>query len=447
MDAMRAECERLGIRWIPQRFRPQPKVIAPALSMLRMVWLVRREVLGQGARLMHARSLIPASTLKPSQDLCNRADQDADMIHRTTQKCSHNQWLDWLRFAAAFVVLITHARDVIFVEFSLLAYESQNLLTATFYGMTRLGTEAVIVFFVLSGFLVGGPAFERAKQGTFDLRQYTVDRAVRILVPLYPTIFLTLIVAILLKNEADIFLKTIGHLLSLQGAFSPLLHNNIPLWSLTYEVWFYILCGSLAYFFLGRRVPLKGKVLCAVALSFAAVVFSQLKIVYLVIWFLGAAAYLYRPTIVHKKWILLGSLTVLGGVALRQFFKPSSFLDIGPDGLWYGEMVAELIVAIGACLVIANAFIDERQPNAFGTLGSFLASFSFSLYLIHHPILRLWPVHDLSTISSFGLVNFCVIILICLVLALGYSRVFETSSAKIKAKIASRKYFDLRGLK
>jgi glycosyltransferase involved in cell wall biosynthesis len=32
MDAMRAECERLGIRWLPQRFRPQPKVIAPARS-------------------------------------------------------------------------------------------------------------------------------------------------------------------------------------------------------------------------------------------------------------------------------------------------------------------------------------------------------------------------------------------------------------------------------
>lgn len=61
MDAMRAECERLGIRWLPQRFRPRPKVIAPALSMLRMVWLVRREVRGQRARLIHARSYIPAA--------------------------------------------------------------------------------------------------------------------------------------------------------------------------------------------------------------------------------------------------------------------------------------------------------------------------------------------------------------------------------------------------
>lgn len=61
MEAMRAECERLGIRWLPQRFRPQPKVIAPALSMLRMVWLLRREVRDHGARLIHARSYIPAA--------------------------------------------------------------------------------------------------------------------------------------------------------------------------------------------------------------------------------------------------------------------------------------------------------------------------------------------------------------------------------------------------
>ncbi|MGY6552421.1 MAG: glycosyltransferase [Erythrobacter sp.] len=61
MDAMRTECASLGIRWLPQRFRPQPKVIAPALSMLRMVWLVHREARSQGARLIHARSYIPAA--------------------------------------------------------------------------------------------------------------------------------------------------------------------------------------------------------------------------------------------------------------------------------------------------------------------------------------------------------------------------------------------------
>lgn len=58
---VRTECEALGIRWLPQRFRPRPKLLAPAFSMIRMVWLVRREVRGQEVRLMHARSYIPAA--------------------------------------------------------------------------------------------------------------------------------------------------------------------------------------------------------------------------------------------------------------------------------------------------------------------------------------------------------------------------------------------------
>jgi glycosyltransferase involved in cell wall biosynthesis len=57
---LRAKCNRLGIRWLPQRFLPRPKVIAPALSMLRMMWLVLREVRRQRVQLIHARSYIPA---------------------------------------------------------------------------------------------------------------------------------------------------------------------------------------------------------------------------------------------------------------------------------------------------------------------------------------------------------------------------------------------------
>jgi len=61
MAAARAECARLGIDWRPQRFLPRPRIIAPMLSMLRMVWLVRHEVRRRGVRLVHARSYIPAA--------------------------------------------------------------------------------------------------------------------------------------------------------------------------------------------------------------------------------------------------------------------------------------------------------------------------------------------------------------------------------------------------
>lgn len=61
METARAECDELGIRWLPQRFRPQPKLIAPTLSMLRMVWLLHREVRAGNVQMIHARSYIPAA--------------------------------------------------------------------------------------------------------------------------------------------------------------------------------------------------------------------------------------------------------------------------------------------------------------------------------------------------------------------------------------------------
>lgn len=54
-------CASYGIRWLPQKFHPRPRIIAPAFSMVRMMWLVRRELRCEGIRLIHARSYIPAA--------------------------------------------------------------------------------------------------------------------------------------------------------------------------------------------------------------------------------------------------------------------------------------------------------------------------------------------------------------------------------------------------
>ncbi len=54
-------CVAHGIRWLPQKFRPRPKIIAPAMSMLRMSWLLWREVRSGHCELIHARSYIPAA--------------------------------------------------------------------------------------------------------------------------------------------------------------------------------------------------------------------------------------------------------------------------------------------------------------------------------------------------------------------------------------------------
>lgn len=61
MAQAREVCAKHDIRWLPQKFRMRPSLVMPALSMLRMAWLVWHEVQGGRAKLIHARSYIPAA--------------------------------------------------------------------------------------------------------------------------------------------------------------------------------------------------------------------------------------------------------------------------------------------------------------------------------------------------------------------------------------------------
>lgn len=58
---MREQCETVGIRWLPQKFRSWPFIVAPMLSMLTMLYIGLWEVLRGRAQIIHARSYVPAA--------------------------------------------------------------------------------------------------------------------------------------------------------------------------------------------------------------------------------------------------------------------------------------------------------------------------------------------------------------------------------------------------
>ena len=61
---------------------------------------------------------------------------------------------------------------------------TKNILTRALYFITGLGHQAVIVFFVLSGFLVGGSVVRNFKQNNFSPKQYLINRVSRLYVVL-----------------------------------------------------------------------------------------------------------------------------------------------------------------------------------------------------------------------------------------------------------------------
>lgn len=159
-------------------------------------------------------------------------------------KNNHLPWLDLVRFLAAMVVLIGHYRAQSFVEYGLLANSDKNLLTQSFYLLTRMGGEAVLMFFVLSGYFIMGRGIEKCQQGTFDIRKYSVDRFARIMLPLVSVLVLLVLVNYMCGFSFSWF-AIVGNLFSLQGVLcGPAVG---PLWSLSYEVWFYILFGAFAW--------------------------------------------------------------------------------------------------------------------------------------------------------------------------------------------------------
>src|SRR5579862_8276173 len=74
--------------------------------------------------------------------------------------------LDAIRAIAASAVLWDHIRGLFFVDFPEL--RNPSLPLKTLYFVTGFGRLAVIVFFVLSGFLISSAILKRAVAGTWS---------------------------------------------------------------------------------------------------------------------------------------------------------------------------------------------------------------------------------------------------------------------------------------
>ena len=59
--------------------------------------------------------------------------------------------IDYFRGIASLLVVLSHIREILFGVADL-----TNILYYPFYFITGLGHESVMIFFVISGFLVGG---------------------------------------------------------------------------------------------------------------------------------------------------------------------------------------------------------------------------------------------------------------------------------------------------
>jgi peptidoglycan/LPS O-acetylase OafA/YrhL len=97
--------------------------------------------------------------------------------------------LDAVRGIAAIAVMLSHLRYLYFMDYEELPHKSA--LLKVFYFMTGLGHPAVIIFFVLSGYLIASSILRALYKNAWSWRQYGVARLTRLYTVLIPALLLT----------------------------------------------------------------------------------------------------------------------------------------------------------------------------------------------------------------------------------------------------------------
>lgn len=87
--------------------------------------------------------------------------------------------LDLIRAIADSIVAFGHVRGWLFPAYPQLPLDNQTPINFFLFFITRLGMESVIVFFVLSGYLVGGSALIEFRKQKFKFSDYIVMRLSR----------------------------------------------------------------------------------------------------------------------------------------------------------------------------------------------------------------------------------------------------------------------------
>lgn len=315
------------------------------------------------------------------------------MLVLDTSKNDASASLDLLRAGAAQMVCVGHA-------FTFFKWDWRP----TSWPLPQ--NVGVLLFFVLSGFLITMTLVERSRDPAYGLRQFCIDRFARIYSALIPALLLVALIDNLVirylgadpsysrDNDVWTFIANLAMLENYRGVLPPLrwpvFGSASPLWTLAIEWHIYIFVAAL-FFIWKRREP--WLVLVPIALFFGQ---TPLRFLFgavqadgvgrglFSLWLAGAVIYFLTSRIIepNRFGFVLAAVCAVIFTAVTHTAAEYNFYS-------YAFLVAGFL---GLILAIQN--VHFFSPPVTRVI-RFFADYSFTLYLVHYTAMyalrRVWP--------------------------------------------------------
>lgn len=305
-------------------------------------------------------------------------------MHSLSQ--SKSDFLNLVRWLAALTVVFGHV-DMYLGLFG--GGKPENWAAFGYFG--DHAHAAVIVFFVLSGYVVTYAAEKKTAARDYGFRDYFLDRWSRIYSVLLAAILVTLILDFIggmasnayrdpaLIPQDDFMLRLIANVLGVQGVWGYRIQfgSNPALWSVGYEFIYYLLFGTL--FFSKSLFRQRGMAVLIVTLALGLIGWKMAA--YFCIWMLGVLAYYLSCSRVLRKLVASSWLLLLAMLGANHLIVFSNILGL-PEFLQ--DAIFASVVAFLLCFDVKHVSSFYRQGNRINT---YMADFSYSIYAFHTPVI------------------------------------------------------------
>ena len=311
---------------------------------------------------------------------------------RKAMPSNFSAYLDLVRFLAAMVVFLGHASGI-------------HWTAGFLWQLGPYGDTCVVIFFVLSGFVIGYVSDE--KERTPDA--YLTSRVARLWSVVVPALALTFVVDWFgVRTAPELYLGQpwfagdrpalhyLASFLMLQEVWDMNLVPGVngPFWSLSYEAFYYLLFGIIFY---GKHT------LKWLAVGLVLILSGPVIAALFPVWALGFLA--YRQCRARPLALPLCVLLALAGLALLAASPSLRSVPWLRFQIMGDEILGRYIDGLAFFMHLVGAYgIASRMPRLPGRLKqtiSTVAATTFPLYLLHRPLIQFFSYAGPADASSW----------------------------------------------